>query len=49
MKPLIIAATLFTSFGANAAALPRSAHPRQGIADADLATLAKVSQVDARP
>jgi hypothetical protein len=48
MKLLIIAATLLTSLGANAAGLPCSVHPRKGLADADLPALAKVSQADAR-
>jgi hypothetical protein len=47
MKLLIIAATLLTSLGANAAGLPCSVHPRRGIADADLPALAKVTQADA--
>jgi hypothetical protein len=47
MKLLIIAASLLTSLGANAAGLPCSIHPKKGIADADLPALAKVSQADA--
>ena len=47
MKLLIIAATLLTSLGANAADLACSIHPKQGIADADLPALAKVTQAKA--
>jgi len=47
MRQLIIAATLLTSLGANAADLPCSIHPKKGIAEADLPALAKVNQADA--
>jgi hypothetical protein len=47
MKALIVAAALFTSLGASAARLPCSIHPKKGMADADLVTLAKVSRADA--
>jgi Peptidase propeptide and YPEB domain len=47
MKGLIVAAALLTSLGASAARLPCSIHPKKGMADADLVTLAKVSRADA--
>jgi Peptidase propeptide and YPEB domain len=47
MRQLIIAATLLTSLGANAAGLPCSIHPKKGIAEADPPALAKVTQADA--
>ena len=47
MRQFIIAATLLTSLGANATGLPCSIHPKNGIADADLPALAKVTQADA--
>lgn len=47
MKQLIIAITLLASFSANAAGLPCSIHPKKGIAEADLASLAKVTREDA--
>lgn len=39
--------TLFISLSASAAGLPCSIHPKKGLSDADLATLAKVTQADA--
>ncbi len=48
MKNLILFSTLFAAFGANAASLPCSIHPKAGIADAELAALTKVTQADAQ-
>jgi peptidase YpeB-like protein len=47
MRQFIIAATILASFGANAAGLPCSIHPKKGIAEGDLPALAKVTQADA--
>src|ERR1700682_6058567 len=47
MKQLLLAAALLFSVGASAAGLPCSIHPKKGIADADLPSLAKVSRADA--
>ena len=47
MKHLIVAAVTLLSFGASAADLPCSVHPKKGLADADLPALAKVTQADA--
>jgi len=48
MKQIVFAATLFASFGASAAQLPCSIHPKPGIADTELPALAKVTQADAQ-
>jgi hypothetical protein len=45
-KGLLLLA-LLASFGASAAKLPCSIHPKAGIADAELPKLAKVTQADA--
>ena len=47
MKQLLLAASLLSSLGASAAGLHCSIHPKKGIADADLPSLAKVSRADA--
>jgi len=47
MKHYIIAAALLISFGASAAGLPCTIHPKKGTADADLPALAKVTRADA--
>jgi uncharacterized membrane protein YkoI len=47
MKRILLTATLLASFGAHAANLSCSIHPKKGLADADLAALAKVSRADA--
>ena len=47
MKPFIVAAALLTSVGASAAGLPCSIHPKIGVADSDLSSLAKVGRADA--
>lgn len=47
MKHLVIAAALLTSLGANAAGLPCSIHPKEGVADAELPALARVTRADA--
>ena len=47
MKLLIVTAALFTSLGASAAGLPCTIHPQKGMADTELAKLAKVSRADA--
>jgi hypothetical protein len=47
VKQTILAALLLASFGAHAANLPCSVHPKKGLADAQLAALAKISQADA--
>jgi hypothetical protein len=46
-KALLVIAPL-APFGARAAKLPCSIHPKAGIADADLPALAKVTQADAQ-
>ena len=47
MKRLLLAASFLSSLGASAAGLHCSIHPKKGIADADLPSLAKVSRADA--
>lgn len=47
MKAILVTAALLTSLGASAAGLPCTIHPKKGMADADLASLAKVSRADA--
>jgi hypothetical protein len=47
MKRLIVAAMLLTSFGAGAAGLPCTIHPKKGMTDMELAKLAKVTQANA--
>lgn len=46
-KFLLLVVALLASFGAGAAKLPCSIHPKAGIADGDLAALAKVTKADA--
>lgn len=48
MRLPIVIITLFFSLSASAAGLPCSIHPKKGLSDADLATLAKVTQADAQ-
>ncbi len=47
MKRIIVAATLLISLGAGAAGLPCTIHPKDGMSDAELSKLAKVSRTDA--
>ncbi len=47
MNKILLVLSLLASFGANAAKLPCSIHPKAGIADADLPALAKVTKADA--
>lgn len=48
MNKVLLLVALLASFGARAATLPCSIHPKAGIADADLPALAKVAQADAQ-
>lgn len=48
MKNLFFFSAVFAAFGANAASLPCSIHPKPGIAEAELPTLTKVTQADAQ-
>ena len=47
MNKVLLVVALQASFGASAANLPCSIHPKAGIADADLPALARVTQADA--
>lgn len=47
MKEIILTASLLLAFGAQAAILPCSIHPKKGLADAELPALAKVSRAEA--
>jgi Peptidase propeptide and YPEB domain len=47
MKHTLPAVMLLASFGAHAANLPCSIHPKKGLADTQLAALAKMSQAEA--
>ena len=47
MKHTLLAAMLLASFGAHAANLPCSIHPKKGLADTQLPALAKISQAEA--
>ena len=47
MKYSIVAAALFATVSANAAGLPCSIHPKTGLADSELPTLAKVTRAAA--
>lgn len=47
MKYLVLSAALFAAVGANAAGLPCSIHPQQGLADSELPALTKVTQAAA--
>ena len=48
MQEVLSVVVLLASFGASAAKLPCSIHPKAGIADGDLPALAKVTQVEAQ-
>ena len=48
MKKILIFVAILASFGAGAAKLPCSIHPKAGIANADLSELAKVTQANAQ-
>jgi hypothetical protein len=48
IKKILVFVAILASFGAGAAKLPCSIHPKTGIADADLPALAKVTQANAQ-
>ncbi len=48
MRLPIVITTLLISLSASAAGLPCSIHPKKGLSDTELATLAKVTQADAQ-
>ncbi len=48
MRLRISIITLFISVSASAAGLPCSIHPKKGLSDSELASLAKVTQADAQ-